>query len=166
MAGGFLRSLFAGEPEGKAPDPLAALDSICEALELRQQIRQAVAEVVAARTRLEMHGRHLDAEVAREGTRPRSHLVADPDADHLGEAASRRVTIAQQAARVRAEAGQLADDEERLRQAGRRLDAEIDRFRTPRSARLGPGAGSGGTGRRSPGRGRRSRAGGTGESSS
>ncbi|MBJ7601896.1 MAG: hypothetical protein JF888_01650 [Candidatus Dormibacteraeota bacterium] len=131
MAGGFLRSLFAGEPEGNAPDPLAALDSICEAqLELRQQLRQAVAEVVAARTRLEMHARHLDAEVTREGTRHRSHLVADPDTGHLGEAASRGVTIAQQAARVRAEAGQLADDEERLRQAGLRLDAEIDRFRT------------------------------------
>ncbi|MDQ6900144.1 MAG: hypothetical protein M3072_11665 [Candidatus Dormibacteraeota bacterium] len=130
MAGGFLRSLFAGAHDSDPPDPLAALDRICDAqLQLREQIRQAVAEVVAARTRLEMHARHLDAEGKREGTRPRSHLVADPDTNRM-EAASQRLLSAQQAQRVRAEVGQLADDEDRLRQAGRRLDAEIDRFRT------------------------------------
>lgn len=131
MARGFLRSLFGASPEPEPPDPLAALDRICVAqLDLRQQMRQAVAEVVAARARLEMRARHLEAEATWQGTRPRSHLLAEPDENDARPAASRRAVVIQQAERVRREAGELAADEQRLRVAGRRLDEEIDRFRT------------------------------------
>jgi phage shock protein A len=131
--GAWLRTLLGGAREDRAPvapeDPRQTLDrAYRRQLELREQVRDGLAGVTAAKKRVELQARQLDSNLGRLEDRARAAL-ADGREDAAGQTLLRRAVLREQLVELTEHRDQLAAEEARARVVADRLDLELQRFR-------------------------------------
>lgn len=118
----------------RAEDPRDTLDYSYERqLDLQQKMRQGVADVVTARRRLEMQSRQLESSQERLERQARQALGQGRD-DLAREALARRIMAAGEVAELQGQLEALGHEESKLTDAARRLDLQIQQFRTRKEA--------------------------------
>ena len=129
----WFRSLDWGARRDRAPvapeDPLEALDrAYRRQLEVREQVRQTLAEVAAGAAQVQMQVRQLEATLDRLEERARAE-VATGDEVSAGRTLRRRAVLREQLAELEGHRERLAGEEAASRGLLDRLDLEVERFR-------------------------------------
>lgn len=134
---GRLKLLFrirAGRALDEAEDPRHTLDyAYGRQLELQQKMRRGVADVTTSKKRLELQTRQLDGSLAKLEDQARLALQQDRE-DLAREALTRRAMIRSELADLRDQHTALAAEEAKLLEASKRLDLQIQQFRTRKEA--------------------------------
>ena len=130
---GWLRALLWEVRDGRAPtaveDPRQTLDRALERqLELRGQLRDGIAQVTAAKKRVELQARQLDSTLGRLEDKARAALAEGHD-EKAAETLMRRAVMREQVAELAEHAKRLAAEESGMRRVAERLEIDIERFR-------------------------------------
>jgi phage shock protein A len=114
----------------KMEDPRETLDlSYEKQLENLTKVRRAVADVATARKRIELQATELKKQGDKLQEQAKAALSQDNE-DLARVALERRSVIATQLADLQAQHDQVADQEARLIETSKRLQAEVEAFRT------------------------------------
>lgn len=114
----------------KAEDPREILDYSYERqLEQLEKVRRGVADVATSRKRVELQAAQLQASVDKLQTQARDALAMGKE-DLAREALTRKQAAASQLAGLTAQRDQLAEEEAKLVEASKRLQAKVEEFRT------------------------------------
>ncbi|HTT87193.1 MAG TPA: PspA/IM30 family protein [Acidimicrobiales bacterium] len=114
----------------RVEDPRDTLDlSYEKQVENLQNIRRSVAEVATARKRIEMQAVQLEQQAGKLQDQARQALGQNRE-DLAREALTRRAAVGGQLGQLRAQQEQIADQEERLVETLRQLQAQVALFRT------------------------------------
>jgi len=112
-----------------AEDPREILDySYQKQLELLQQVKRGLADVVTSRKRLEMQKTRLQESGQKLDSQAREALSAGRE-DLARQAVERKVALQGQLNSLDGQIGDLKKEEERLQTAERKLSAKIESFR-------------------------------------
>lgn len=113
-----------------AEDPAATLDySYQRQLQLLQDVKRGLVEVVTSRRRLELQAEKLREKITKLEDQARQALAAGRE-DLARLALQRKQTAAMQMADLEQQIQQLAAEQQRLQDAEARLEAKIEAFRT------------------------------------
>nr|WP_290670218.1 PspA/IM30 family protein [Ardenticatena sp.] len=113
-----------------AEDPAATLDySYQRQLQLLQDVKRGLVEVVTSRRRLELQAEKLREKITKLEDQARQALAAGRE-DLARLALQRKQTAAMQLADLEQQIQQLAAEQQRLQDAEARLEAKIEAFRT------------------------------------
>src|SRR5918992_3292919 len=113
-----------------AEDPRETLDYSYERQQdMLQKMRRAVADVATSRKRVELQVQQLENSATKLEGQARQALAQNRD-DLAREALTRRVAIRNELADLEMRRDQLRDEEARLAEASRRLEAKVQAFRT------------------------------------
>ncbi|GAP63745.1 phage shock protein A [Ardenticatena maritima] len=113
-----------------AEDPAATLDySYQRQLQLLQNVKRGLVEVVTSRRRLELQAEKLREKITKLEDQARQALAAGRE-DLARLALQRKQTAAMQLADLEQQIQQLAAEQQRLQDAEARLEAKIEAFRT------------------------------------
>ena len=113
-----------------AEDPAATLDySYQRQLQLLQDVKRGLVEVVTSRRRLELQAEKLREKITKREDQARQALAAGRE-DLARLALQRKQTAAMQMADLEQQIQQLAAEQQRLQDAEARLEAKIEAFRT------------------------------------
>ncbi|HVW32952.1 MAG TPA: PspA/IM30 family protein [Acidimicrobiia bacterium] len=111
-------------------DPRETLDySYQRQLEMLQKVKRGLVDVATSRKRLEMQGTQLQAKAAKLHEQARKAMEAGRE-DLAREALTRRAAIEPELASLKAQHESLSAEEAKLTEASRRLQAQVDAFRT------------------------------------
>jgi phage shock protein A len=129
----WLRSLLLGAGDDRAPmapeDPRRTLDRAYQRqLDIRDQVREGLAGVTAARKRVELQARQLDSTLGRLENQARASLAKGHE-EPASQTLMRRAVLREQLGELREHSDQLAAEEATVRGVADRLDLEIERFR-------------------------------------
>ena len=129
----WLRAVLWGGRAGRAPtaleDPRQTLDRAYQRqLELRDQVRESLAQVTAARKRVELQARQLDSTLGRLEDRARAALADGRDGSAT-ETLTRRAVLRDQLAELAEHSDRLVAEEKTIRAVDERIDLELIRFR-------------------------------------
>jgi phage shock protein A len=114
----------------RAEDPRETLDfSYTQQVENLQKLRRSVAEVATARKRIEIQARQLQQQASKLQSQARDALTHKRE-DLAREALSRRSAIAAELIDLETQHSQVKEQEERLVETMRRLQAQVSAFRT------------------------------------
>ena len=134
---GRLRLLFrmrADRALDRAEDPRRTLDyAYGRQLELQQKMRRGVADVTTSKKRLELQARQLGASVGKLEGQARLALQQGRE-DLAREALTRRAMIRGELSDLEEQQRALAAEEAKLLEAAKRLDLQIQQFRTRKEA--------------------------------
>lgn len=112
-----------------AEDPRETLDYSYERqLEMLQKVRRGLADVATSRKRVELQAQQLEGSSAKLEDQARQ-AVAQNREDLAREALSRRAAIDSQLTDLKAQHEHLRNEENKLSDAARRLQAKIEAFR-------------------------------------
>src|SRR5918911_1516664 len=113
----------------RAEDPGETLDySYEKQLELLQDVKRGVADVVTAKKRLEMQTTQLEQNVVKLETQARQALAQGRE-DLARQALERKSAVQQQLQGLDVQVKQLEDQQEKLVASERQLSAKIEAFR-------------------------------------
>src|SRR3954463_15111601 len=114
----------------RAEDPAETLDySYTKQLELLQNVKKGIAEVVTAKKRLQMQQDKLKQSVVKLDTQARQALAANRE--DLARAALERKTLAQtELQSLDTQIGELESQQERLTASEQKLRTKVEAFRT------------------------------------
>jgi phage shock protein A len=111
-------------------DPRETLDySYQRQLEMLQKVKRGLLDVATSRKRLEMQGEQLQAKAAKLHDQARKAMEAGRE-DLAREALTRRAGIEPELESLKTQHASLAAEEAKLTEASRRLQAQVDAFRT------------------------------------
>jgi phage shock protein A len=114
----------------RAEDPRETLDfSYTQQVENLQKLRRSVAEVATARKRIEIQARQLQTQATKLQSQARAALTQKRE-DLAREALSRRSAIAAELADLETQHSQVQEQEQRLIDTMRKVDAQVSAFRT------------------------------------
>ena len=114
----------------KAEDPREILDYSYERqLEQLEKVRRGVADVATSRKRVELQAAQLQSSVDKLESQARDALAMGKE-DLAREALTRKEAAASQLAGLNAQVAQLAEEEQKMVEASKRLQAKVDAFRT------------------------------------
>jgi phage shock protein A len=114
----------------RAEDPRETLDySYSRQIELLQEMRRAVAEVATARKRIELQGEQLQKSSDKLEAQARQSIAAGRE-DLAREAIARRLGIGREIDGLREQHEQLAAQERKLTDGSKRLETQLQEFRT------------------------------------
>ena len=114
----------------KAEDPREILDYSYERqLEQLEKVRRGVADVATSRKRVELQAAQLQASVDKLESQARDALAMGKE-DLAREALTRKEAAASQLAGLNTQVAQLAEEEQKMVEASKRLQAKVDAFRT------------------------------------
>jgi phage shock protein A len=114
----------------RAEDPRDTLDyTYSQQVENLQKLRRSVAEVATARKRIEIQARQLQQQATKLQSQARAALTQQRE-DLAREALSRRSAIASELADLEAQHSQVQQQEQRLIETMRKVDAQVSAFRT------------------------------------
>jgi phage shock protein A len=114
----------------RAEDPRETLDfSYTQQVENLQKLRRSVAEVATARKRIEIQARQLQTQATKLQSQARAALTQKRE-DLAREALSRRSAIAAELADLETQHSQVREQEQRLIDTMRKVDAQVSAFRT------------------------------------
>ena len=114
----------------RVEDPRETLDfSYQRQLEMLQKVKRSLADVATSRKRLEMQGTELQKKAAKLHEQAKRAMAVGAE-DLAREALGRRAAIEPELEGLRAQHAQLQAEEAKLREASRRLSAQVDAFRT------------------------------------
>jgi phage shock protein A len=134
---GRLRLLLRGRAEPapeEAEDPRETLDrAYARQIQLQQKMRQSVADVVTSRKRIELQSRQLERSALRLEGQARDALRQGHE-DLAREALSRRALALSELEDLKEHGALLAAGEAQLLQAARRVDLQVQQFRTRKEA--------------------------------
>lgn len=132
-----LRLLFrmrADRALNEAEDPRQTLDyAYSRQLELQQKMRRGVADVTTSKKRIELQARQLGASVGKLEGQARLALQQGRE-DLAREALTRRAMIRSELSDLQDQQTVLAGEEVKLLEASKRLDLQIQQFRTRKEA--------------------------------
>lgn len=115
----------------RAEDPRQTLDySYEKQLDLLQKVRRGLADVATSRKRLELQVKQLEVQAAKLEQQARAALSPDGREDLAREALTRRSGLATQINDLNEQSATLQDQEEKLEQAAKQLQAKVEAFRT------------------------------------
>jgi phage shock protein A len=118
----------------EAEDPRRTLDyAYARQLELQQKVRRGVAEVVTSKKRIELQARQLERSAAKLEGQARLALHEGRD-DLAEEALSRRALALSELDDLKQHQELLAAGEAQLLQAARRVDVQVQQFRSRKEA--------------------------------
>ncbi len=118
----------------EAEDPRETLEyAYARQLELQQKMRRGVADVVTSRKRIELQIRQLETSADRLEGQARTALQQGRE-DLAREALTRRAMARGEVAELGEQAALLAAEEAKLTEAAKRLDLQIQQFRTRKEA--------------------------------
>lgn len=113
-----------------AEDPNEALDySYEKQLQLLQQVRRGVADVVTSKKRVELQGEKLEASIAKLDSQARAAIQAGRE-DLARLALERKKSVQAQLQSIDAQRQQLEGEQQKLISAEQRLTAKVESFRT------------------------------------
>ena len=134
---GRLRLLFRMRTQSaleEAEDPRQTLDyAYGRQLELQQQMRRGVADVATSKKRIELQARQLEASQAKLEGQARLALQRGRE-DLAREALTRRAMLRGELADLKDQEAVLAGEEAKLLEASKRLELQIQQFRTRKEA--------------------------------
>lgn len=114
----------------RAEDPREILDySYQRQLEQLEKVKRGVADVATSRKRVELQAAQIQASVDKLENQARDALALGKE-DLAREALSRKEAAAAQLTDLTAQRDQLAEEEEKLVEASKRLQVKVDAFRT------------------------------------
>ncbi len=114
----------------RAEDPAETLDySYEKQLELLQNVKRGIADVVTAKKRLELQETQLQQGVVKLDTQARQALAAGRE-DLARQALERKSGFQQQLQQLDVQAKQLEDQQEKLEASAKALQAKIEAFRS------------------------------------
>jgi len=114
----------------RAEDPRDTLDlSYTQQMENLQKLRRSVAEVATARKRIEIQAQQLQQQGSKLQGQARAALSQQKE-DLAREALSRRAAIGAELTELQSQHAQVLEQEERLKETMRRLQGQIEIFRT------------------------------------
>ena len=114
----------------RAEDPREILDySYQRQLEQLEKVKRGVADVATSRKRVELQAAQIQASVDKLENQARDALALGKE-DLAREALSRKEATAAQLTDLTAQRDQLAEEEEKLVEASKRLQVKVDAFRT------------------------------------
>lgn len=114
----------------RAEDPNEALDySYEKQLQLLQQVRRGVADVVTSKKRVELQGEKLEASIAKLDSQARAAIQAGRE-DLARLALERKKGVQAQLQSIDAQRTQLEAEQQKLISAEQRLTAKVEAFRT------------------------------------
>jgi phage shock protein A len=114
----------------RAEDPRETLDfSYTQQVENLQKLRRSVAEVATARKRIEIQARQLQTQATKLQSQARAALTQKRE-DLAREALSRRSAIAAELTDLETQHSQVKEQEQRLIDTMRKVDAQVSAFRT------------------------------------
>lgn len=114
----------------RAEDPREILDySYQRQLEQLEKVKRGVADVATSRKRVELQAAQIQASVDKFENQARDALALGKE-DLAREALSRKEAAAAQLTDLTAQRDQLAEEEEKLVEASKRLQVKVDAFRT------------------------------------
>ena len=114
----------------RAENPAETLDySYNRQLELLQQMRRGIADVATARKRIEMQAEQLQRSGTKLETQAKQAITQERE-DLARQALIRRVGIDKELATLESQHTQLKEQEDRLIEGSRRLEARVQAFRT------------------------------------
>jgi phage shock protein A len=114
----------------RAEDPRETLDfSYTQQVENLQKLRRSVAEVATARKRIEIQARQLQTQATKLQSQARAALTQKRE-DLAREALSRRSAIAAELTDLETQHSQVQEQEQRLIDTMRKVDAQVSAFRT------------------------------------
>jgi len=114
----------------RVEDPRDTLDlSYEKQVENLQKLRRGVAEVATARKRIELQAAALQQQADKLQVQARQALGQDRE-DLARQALTRRAAIGEELAELQSQHEQVAAQEQRLVETSRRLQAQVDAFRT------------------------------------
>jgi phage shock protein A len=114
----------------RAEDPRETLDlSYSQQMENLQKLRRSVAEVATARKRIEIQAQQLQQQASKLQSQARAALSQKKE-DLAREALSRRSAIGAELTDLQAQHSLVLDQEQRLKETMRRLQTQIEMFRT------------------------------------
>ncbi len=114
----------------RAEDPSETIEySYQKQMELLQNVKKGVADVVTSKKRLQLQQQKLEQQVVKLDTQARQALAAGRE-DLAREALTRRSGVQQQQTDLSAQHAALQAEEEKLTLASQRLQAKVDAFRT------------------------------------
>lgn len=129
----FLR-IKADRRMNEAEDPRETLEyAYARQLELQQKMRRGVADVVTSRKRIELQIRQLETSAKRLEGQARTALQQSRE-DLAREALTRRAMARAEVGELGEQASLLAAEEAKLTDAAKRLDLQIQQFRTRKEA--------------------------------
>ena len=118
----------------RAADPRELVDySYVQLQELAAEIRHGTAEIAASRKRAELRASGLQQAADRLGQQAEQAVAAGRE-DLARQALARRAAILAQVSQVREQQGVLRGEEEKMSDAGRRLEQKIEAFGLQREA--------------------------------
>jgi phage shock protein A len=138
---GRLRLLLGGRADAasgaaseEAEDPRETLDrAYARQIQLQQKMRRGVADVVTSRKRIELQARQLERSAERLEGQARQALQQGHE-DLAREALSRRALALGELEELKEHNAQLAAGEAQLLEAARRVDLQVQQFRTRKEA--------------------------------
>jgi len=114
----------------RAENPAETLDySYEKQLELLQNVKRGIADVVTAKKRLELQETQLQESIVKLDTQARQALAANRE-DLARQALERKSGLQQQLQGLDQQAKQLADQQEKLVASEKALSAKVEAFRT------------------------------------
>jgi phage shock protein A len=114
----------------RAEDPRETLDlSYTEQVSNLQKLRRSVAEVATARKRIEIQAQQLQQQASKLQGQARAALTQKRE-DLAREALSRRSAIGAELADLETQHAQVKEQEQRLIETMRRVQAQVEAFRT------------------------------------
>jgi phage shock protein A len=118
----------------EAEDPRETLEfAYARQLELQQQMRRGVADVVTSRKRIELQARQLDTTSGRLEGQARTALQQGRE-DLAREALTRRAMLRAELNELNGQSEAMAAEEAKLLEASRRLDLRVQQFRARKEA--------------------------------
>jgi phage shock protein A len=118
----------------EAEDPRQTLDyAYAKQLELQQKMRRGVADVATSKKRIELQARQLGSSVDKLEGQARLALQQQRE-DLAREALTRRAMVRNELEELQEQQTVLAAEEAKLLEAARRLDLQIQQFRTRKEA--------------------------------
>jgi len=114
----------------KAEDPRESLDlSYQKQLESLQKVRRSVADVTTAKKRIELQATQLQQQADKLQQQAKAAL-GQGNEDLAREALARRAALAEQLTDLQSQHQQVATQEDKLVETAKRLQAQVDAFRT------------------------------------
>src|SRR2546422_8847085 len=114
----------------RAENPTETLDySYEQQLQLLQNVKRGVADVVTAKKRLQMQNEQLEQSVVKLETQARQAVAAGRE-DLARQALERKSAVQQQLQGLRQEVQQLEQQQEKLVASEKQLQAKIEAFRS------------------------------------
>ncbi len=114
----------------RVEDPRETLDySYQRQLEMLQQVRRALADVATSRKRIELEQAQLQATAVKLEGQARQALAQNRE-DLARQALTRKAGIATQLTDLETQHQQLVDEQDKMTEASRRLEAKVESFRT------------------------------------